>query len=70
LDREYGEKVISEVNTDVVIHHVSCITVDMAEYGDKVEKVRVVNNGSIKNIVEVCKKVGIQNDLSEYRLRI
>ena len=52
------EKIISEVNPDVVIHCAAWTAVDMAEDDDKVEKVRAINAGGTQNIADVCKKLG------------
>ncbi len=56
-DKEIVDKVISEVNPDVVIHCAAWTAVDMAEDDDKVELVRKVNATGTKNIAEVCKKL-------------
>lgn len=52
------DKLISEVNPDVVVHCAAWTAVDMAEDDDKVEKVRLVNAKGTKNIALVCKKLG------------
>lgn len=52
------EKIISEVNPDVVVHCAAWTAVDMAEDDDKVEKVRAINAGGTQNIANVCKKLG------------
>ncbi len=52
------EKIISEVNPDVVFHCAAWTAVDMAEDDDKVEKVRAINAGGTQNIADVCKKLG------------
>ncbi|MCD7818191.1 MAG: dTDP-4-dehydrorhamnose reductase [Lachnospiraceae bacterium] len=51
------DKIITEINPDVVIHCAAWTAVDMAEEDDKVEKVRAVNAGGTKNIAEACKKI-------------
>lgn len=56
-DNESVEKVINEVNPDVVIHCAAWTAVDLAEDEDKIEKVRAINAGGTKNIAEVCKKL-------------
>ena len=56
-DKEIVDKVISEVNPDVVIHCAAWTAVDMAEDDDKVELVRKVNATGTKYIAEVCKKL-------------
>ena len=52
------DKLISEVNPDVVVHCAAWTAVDMAEDDDKVEKVRLVNAEGTENIALVCKKLG------------
>ena len=56
-DKEMVEKVINEVNPDVVVHCAAWAAVDMAEDDDKVEKVRAINAGGTQNIANVCKKL-------------
>ena len=56
-DSEAVEKVITEVNPDIVIHCAAWTAVDMAEDDDKVELVRAVNAKGTKNIALVCKKL-------------
>jgi dTDP-4-dehydrorhamnose reductase len=51
------EKVITNVNPDVLIHCAAWTAVDLAEDDDKVEKVRSVNAGGTQNIANVCKKL-------------
>ena len=51
------DKLISEVNPDVVVHCAAWTAVDMAEDDDKVEKVRAINAGGTANIANVCKKL-------------
>ena len=51
------EKVITEVNPDVVVHCAAWTAVDLAEDDDKVEKVRAINAGGTQNIANVCKKL-------------
>ncbi len=57
-DAEAVEKIITQVNPDVVIHCAAWTAVDMAEDDDKVEKVRAINAGGTQNIANVCKKLG------------
>ncbi len=57
-DASAVEKVITEVNPDVVFHCAAWTAVDMAEDDDKVGKVRAVNVGGTQNIADVCKKIG------------
>ena len=56
-DQAAVERVITEINPDVVVHCAAWTAVDMAEDDDKVEKVRAVNAGGTKNIAEVCRKL-------------
>lgn len=49
------EKVITEINPDVVIHCAAWTAVDMAEDYDNVELVRQVNAGGTQNIANACK---------------
>lgn len=57
-DSDAVEKVIKEINPDVVIHCAAWTAVDLAEDDDKVEKVRAINAGGTKNIALVCKEIG------------
>ena len=52
------EKVLTEVNPDVVIHCAAWTAVDLAEDEDKQERVWAINAGGTRNIAEVCKKLG------------
>ena len=54
-DKDMVEKVIREVNPDVVVHCAAWTAVDLAEDEDKVEKVRAINAGGTQNIANVCK---------------
>lgn len=56
-DQEAVERVICEVNPDVVVHCAAWTAVDLAEDDDKVEKVRAINAGGTENIALVCKKL-------------
>lgn len=56
-NKDAVEKIITEINPDVVIHCAAWTAVDMAEEDDKVEKVRAINAGGTKNIADVCKKL-------------
>ena len=47
--------VLEEVKPDVVIHCAAWTAVDLAEDGDKIEKVRAINAGGTKHIADVCK---------------
>ena len=57
-DKEAVEKIITDLNPDVVVHCAAWTAVDMAEDDDKVEKVRAINAGGTDNIAKVCKKIG------------
>lgn len=56
-DKEAVERVICEVNPDVVVHCAAWTAVDLAEDDDKVEKVRAINASGTENIALVCKKL-------------
>lgn len=56
-DKASVEKVLTEVNADVVIHCAAWTAVDLAEDEDKKDKVHAVNAEGTKNIAEVCKKL-------------
>lgn len=56
-DKEAVEKIITDLNPDVVVHCAAWTAVDMAEDDDKVEKVRAINAGGTDNIAKVCKKI-------------
>ena len=56
-DKATVEKVLKEVQPDVVIHCAAWTAVDMAEDDDKVEKVRAVNATGTENIALVCKEL-------------
>lgn len=56
-DKEAVDRVICEVNPDVVVHCAAWTAVDLAEDDDKVEKVRAINAGGTENIALVCKKL-------------
>ena len=57
-DKKTVEKIITDLNPDVVVHCAAWTAVDMAEDDDKVEKVRAINAGGTDNIAKVCKKIG------------
>lgn len=56
-DKSSVEKVLTEVNSDAVIHCAAWTAVDLAEDEDKKDKVHAVNAEGTKNIAEVCKKL-------------
>ena len=58
-DADAVNKVITEVNPDVIIHCAAWTAVDMAEDDDKVEAVRKVNVGGTQNIANVAKKLDV-----------
>lgn len=59
-DQEAVERVICDVNPDVVVHCAAWTAVDLAEDDDKVEKVRAINAGGTENIALVCKKLDVK----------
>ena len=54
-DKASVEKVLYDIQPDVVIHCAAWTAVDMAEDDDKVEKVRLVNAVGTENIALTCK---------------
>lgn len=56
-DRDAVEKVITEINPDVVVHCAAWTAVDLAEDDDKKEKVHAINADGTQNIADVCKKL-------------
>lgn len=56
-DEKAVEKVITEVNPDVVIHCAAWTAVDLAEDEDKQDKVRAINSKGTENIAKVCKAI-------------
>ena len=56
-DKAAVEKVITDVNPDVIVHCAAWTAVDMAEDDDKVAKVRAVNTGGTQNIADAAKKL-------------
>ena len=56
-DKAAVEKVITDINPDVIVHCAAWTAVDMAEDDDKVAKVRAVNAGGTQNIADVAKKL-------------
>ena len=57
-DKTSVEKVLKEVNPDVVVHCAAWTAVDLAEDEDKKETVRKVNADGTRNIALVCKDLG------------
>lgn len=51
------EKIITEINPDVVIHCAAWTAVDMAEDDDNVEIVKAINARGTQNIANTCKKL-------------
>lgn len=51
------DKVITEVNPDVVIHCAAWTSVDAAEDEENIPKVRAINVDGTQNIANVCKKL-------------
>lgn len=56
-DKMAVEKVLRQVQPDVVVHCAAWTAVDLAEDDDKVEKVRAINAGGTENIALVCKEL-------------
>ena len=56
-DKAAVERVITEINSDAVIHCAAWTAVDLAEDDDKVAKVRAINAGGTENIALVCKQL-------------
>ena len=57
-DKASVEKVLKEVNPDVVVHCAAWTAVDLAEDEDKKETVQKVNADGTRNIALVCKDLG------------
>ena len=57
-DKASVEKVLKEVNPDVVVHCAAWTAVDLAEDEDKKETVQKVNADGTRNIALVCKELG------------
>lgn len=51
------EKIITEIDPDVVVHCAAWTAVDLAEDDDKVDKVRMVNAAGTENIALTCRKL-------------
>lgn len=58
-DGDAVDKVITEVNPDVIIHCLAWTAVDMAEDDDKVEAVKNVNVNGTQNIANIAKKLDV-----------
>ena len=56
-DKAAVEKILEDIQPDVVVHCAAWTAVDMAEDDDKVAKVRAVNAGGTENIALVCRKL-------------
>ena len=56
-DKASVEQTISSVKPDVVVHCAAWTAVDLAEDGDKVEKVRAINAHGTRYIAEACKEL-------------
>ena len=56
-DEASVNKIIKEVNPDVVVHCAAWTAVDLAEDEDKVDKVRAINAAGTQNIANVCKEL-------------
>ena len=56
-DAQAVQAVIARVQPDAVVHCAAWTAVDLAEDGDKVEKVRAINVGGTQNMADACKKL-------------
>ena len=56
-NREQVDKVISEINPDVIVHCAAWTAVDLAEDEDKKAKVKAINTDGVQNIADVAKKL-------------
>lgn len=56
-DKLSVEKIITEIDPDVVVHCAAWTAVDLAEDDDKVDKVRMVNAAGTENIALTCRKL-------------
>ena len=54
-DAAQVERVLKEVRPEAVVHCAAWTAVDLAEDGDKVEKVRAINAGGTENIARICR---------------
>lgn len=57
IDAEAVEKIISELNPDVVVHCAAWTAVDAAEDEGNIPKVHAVNVNGTRNLANACKKV-------------
>lgn len=57
-DRGAVDRVIGEMNPDVIVHCAAWTAVDLAEDADKADKVRSINVGGTENIAKACKRSG------------
>lgn len=56
-NREQVDKVISDINPDVIVHCAAWTAVDLAEDEDKKAKVKAINVDGVQNIADVAKKL-------------
>ena len=56
-DADAVEKVLTEVNPDVVIHCAAWTAVDAAEEEENIPKVKAINVDGTRNIANVCKRL-------------
>ena len=56
-DADTVDRVITEINPDVVVHCAAWTAVDVAEDAENIEKVYAINVGGTENIAKVCKKL-------------
>ena len=57
-DADAVDRVICEMKPDVVVHCAAWTAVDLAEDGDKKDKVHAINADGTANIAKACKKTG------------
>ena len=56
-NREQVDKIISEIDPDVIVHCAAWTAVDLAEDEDKKAKVKAINVDGVQNIADVAKKL-------------
>jgi dTDP-4-dehydrorhamnose reductase len=56
-NREQVDKIISEIDPDVIVHCAAWKAVDLAEDEDKKAKVKAINVDGVQNIADVAKKL-------------
>ena len=56
-DKTAVSNLLEEISPDVVVHCAAWTAVDLAEDGDKRDKVRAINAGGTQHIADACKKL-------------